>query len=122
MAFFNYRAIDEESRITLGTMEASDENELEEKLNFKGLTVIEFSKAAFAFKSRHKLRGKDLINFTYFLNIILSSGISIMSGLSDMAKQSPNRNLSMTASLLHSKLESGKSISESVVVTRSPSS
>ena len=114
MAIFSYRAIDEGSRIIKGRIEAPDENELEERLNLKGLTLIDVSKIIFSFSSRPKLTTKDLLNFTYFLNLILSSGVSIMSGLSDMARQSINRRLSLTASLLHSKLESGRSISESM--------
>jgi type II secretory pathway component PulF len=115
MAYFNYRAIDEESRINKGKLEASDEDELEERLNSKGLTLIEATKGRFVLHSKLKLSEKDLVNFTYLLNLILSSGISIMSGLSDMAKQSLNRRISSAASFLQAKLETGKSISDSML-------
>lgn len=115
MAYFNYRAIDEESRINKGRIEASDEDELEERLNSKGLTLIEATKSGFILHGKLRLSEKDLVDFTYLLNLILSSGISIMSGLSDMAKQSMNRRISSAASLLQSKLETGKSISDSML-------
>ncbi len=115
MAYFNYRAIDEESGINKGRIEASDEDELEERLNSKGLTLIEATKSRFILHGKLRLSEKDLVDFTYLLNLILSSGISIMSGLSDMAKQSMNRRISSAASLLQSKLETGKSISDSML-------
>ena len=115
MAYFNYRAIDEESRINKGRLEASDEDELEERLNSKGLTLIEATKGRFVLHGKLRLSEKDLVNFTYLLNLILSSGISLMNGLSDMAKQSINRRISSAASFLQAKLETGKSISDSML-------
>jgi len=115
MSNFNYRAIDEDSRIIKGSITAADEDEVGEMLGSKGLTLIEASKARFSLISRNKLKEKDLLNFTYLLNLILTSGMSIMGGLSDMSKQSSNKNISSAASLLQAKLESGKSISESML-------
>lgn len=115
MAYFSYRALDEESRVIRGKIEASDENELESRLNYKGLTLIEATKVTFGFAGTTKLREKDLLNFTYLLNLVLSSGMSIMGGLSDLAKQSSSRKISHTASMLSAKLESGKSISDSML-------
>jgi type IV pilus assembly protein PilC len=115
MAYFNYRAIDDESRIIKGRIEASDEYELNETLNSKGLKLIEATKSRFALKSKPKLTEKDLLSFTYFLNLILSSGIPIMSGLENIAKQTANKKISVAASLLKSKLEAGKSISDSML-------
>lgn len=115
MAYFNYRAIDEESRINKGRLEASDEDELEERLNSKGLTLIEATKGRFVLHGKLRLSEKELVDFTYLLNLILTSGIPLMSGLSDMAKQSANRRIATAASFLQSKLETGKSISDSML-------
>ena len=115
MAYFNYRAIDEESRINKGRLEATDEDELEERLNSKGLTLIEASKGRFVLHGKLRLSEKELVDFTYLLNLILTSGIPLMSGLSDMAKQSANRRISSAASFLQAKLETGKSISDSML-------
>ena len=115
MAYFNYRAIDEESRINKGRLEATDEDELEERLNSKGLTLIEATKGRFVLHGKLRLSEKELVDFTYLLNLILTSGIPLMSGLSDMAKQSANRRISSAASFLQAKLETGKSISDSML-------
>ncbi len=115
MAYYNYRAIDDESKVIRGSVEAADELELEEKLHSQGLSLIEATRNRFIFRSRLKLNEKDLLNFTYFLNLIISSGMPIMSGLQDMSRQSVNSRISGAASLIQAKLESGKSISESML-------
>ena len=68
MAYYNYRAIDEESRIIKGKIDAFDEYELDETLNSKGLRLIEATKSRFALNIKPKLNEKDLLSFTYFLN------------------------------------------------------
>ncbi len=114
MAFYNYRAIDDEAKVIAGKLEASNEGELENLLNAKGLTLIEASRAGFGIQAPFRLQDKDLLNFTYFLQLILSSGVPLMSGLGDLANQTANRKISRTASMIYTKLESGKSISESM--------
>jgi type IV pilus assembly protein PilC len=115
MAYFNYRAVDESSRIIKGRIEAANEEDLGAKLGYKRLTLIEATRSTFSLIRKPKLREKDLLHFTYFLNVILSSGIPIMSGLSDMANQSINGRISQAASLLHYELKAGKSISDSML-------
>jgi len=115
MAYFNYRAIDESSRIIKGKIDAASEEDLETKLGNQQLTLIEATKSTFGLIRKPKLREKDLLQFTYFLNVIVSSGIPIMRGLSDMANQSISGRISQAASLLHSDLKAGKSISDSML-------
>lgn len=117
MAYYNYRAIDETSNIIKGKIQAPDEDTLEEILTSKGLTMIEAAKSTFSYSFKGfkpKLREKDLLDFTYILNVVLSSGVPIMSGLGDMAQQTTNKKISLAASSLQSQLESGKSISDSM--------
>jgi type II secretory pathway component PulF len=114
MASYQYRAIDDDSRIVKGILDASDEDELEQRLLAKGLVLLEATKGAFVLHRKPKLSEKDLVDFTYLLNLILSSGVPIMSGLNDMANQSANKRMATAASFLQSKLESGKSISDSM--------
>ncbi|MCG2721355.1 MAG: type II secretion system F family protein [Thermodesulfovibrionales bacterium] len=115
MAYFNYRAIDEDSRIIKGKIEASDEDDLEQILHSKGLILLESAKGTFIFHRKPKLSEKELVDFTYLLNLILTSGVPLMNGLSDMATQSANRRIATATSFLKSKLETGKSISDSML-------
>ena len=114
MAHFNYRAIDENSSVIKGKIDAADEDDLEQILRSNGLILLEATKSKFVFYRKPRLSEKDLVNFTYLLNLILSSGVPLMSGLNQMAKQSANRRIATAASFIQSKLESGKSISGSM--------
>lgn len=114
MAHFNYRAIDENSSVIKGKRDAADEDDLEQILRSNGLILLEATKSKFAFYHKPRLSEKDLVNFTYLLNLILSSGVPLMSGLDQMAKQSANKRIATAASFIQSKLESGKSISDSM--------
>ena len=114
MAHFNYRAIDENSRVIKGKIDAADEDDLEQMLRSNSLILLEATKSRFVFYRKPKMSEKDLVNFTYLLNLILSSGVPLMSGLNQMAQQSANRRIATAASFIQAKLESGKSISDSM--------
>ncbi|MEW6715871.1 MAG: type II secretion system F family protein [Nitrospirota bacterium] len=110
MATYSYRAINKESEIIKDRIDASDENQLEEKLGSRGLTLIQAYRMPFQFKTRLRLNEKDLLGLTYFLKMIFASGMSLLDGLSGIGQQSSNTRLSQAASLLCSKIESGKSM------------
>ncbi|MDP2156796.1 MAG: hypothetical protein Q8K68_03700, partial [Nitrospirota bacterium] len=60
MAFYNYRAVDDEAKVFDGKLEASNEGELENLLNAKGLTLIEASRAGFGFQAPFRMNDKEL--------------------------------------------------------------
>lgn len=116
MATYLYRAIDDESNILIGKLRARDESDLERMLAVRRLNLIEAEriglvdlKALF----EPKLSQKDLLDITYFLSLIVSSGITIMNGLEDLKRQGRKR-LSYIAEQLHSSIESGMSLSEAM--------
>lgn len=116
MATYLYRAIDDESNILIGKLRARDESDLERMLAVRRLNLIEAEriglvdlKALF----EPKLSQKDLLDITYFLSLIVSSGITIMNGLEDLKRQGKKR-LSYIAEQLHSSIESGMSLSEAM--------
>lgn len=110
MATYSYRAINKESQIINDQIDASNENELEERLGSRGLTLIKASKLSFELKTRLKLNETDLLNLTYFLKLIFSSGMSLLDGLDSIGMQSSGSKVSRAAAILHDKIESGKSI------------
>lgn len=115
MATYTYRAINKESQIINDQIEAINENDLEERLGSRGLTLINASKRSFEFKTRLKLNEADLLSLTYFLKLIFSSGMSLLEGLNSIGMQSSNSNVSRAAAILHDKIESGKSIYGSMI-------
>lgn len=112
---YTYRAANRAARIIKGRIEAASEQELGEKLVSQGLTLIEASRENILPKRAERLGEKDLQSFTYFLHLVITSGISLMTGLNDIAQQTENRKISNAASLLQEKIESGKSIADSMI-------
>ncbi|MBI4844466.1 MAG: type II secretion system F family protein [Nitrospirae bacterium] len=110
MAIYSYRAINRDSEIITDKLDAASEDDLEERLHSMGLTLIEASKKSFEFKRHLKLSDKDLLNLTYFLKLIFSSGMSLLEGLRSIGRQASNTNVSKAAQLLHANIESGKSV------------
>ncbi len=114
MAFYHYRAISDDAQVMTGRLEASNEGELENLLAAKGFTLIDASRVRIGFQAPFGLNDRELMDFTYFFRLILSSGVPLMGGLSDLANQTADRKISKTASMLYAKLESGKSISDAM--------
>ena len=86
MANFSYRAVDGDANILTGKLQARDENDLEQKLGMQGLTLIEGVKASFFDLRKHTITftQQELANFSYFLHLIVSSGMPILNGLVDL--------------------------------------
>ena len=110
MPSYLYRAIDETSTIMAGKLFAKNEAELDGKLNMMGLTLIEAEKSAFfdlSWRKGPKFSDQDLLNFTFLLHLIITSGIPLMSGLEDMSKNKEKKKISQAAGLIYQKIESG---------------
>jgi type IV pilus assembly protein PilC len=116
MANFSYRAMDEDSNLLTGKLQARDENELEQKLSLQGLTLIEGVKAGFLDlgKSTITFTQQELANFSYFLHLIVSSGMPILHGLVDLMENKENKKIAQVAELIHDKIDAGMSLSDAL--------
>lgn len=117
MASYSYRAIDETSTIVTGKLFANNESELEGKLNMQGLTLIEADKSGFfdlSWQSGPRFSDQDLLNFTFLLHLIITSGIPLMSGLMDMTQNKEKKRISLVAGLIYQKIESGLPLSSAM--------
>ena len=80
----------------------------------QGLTLIEAKKSGLFDLSRRKgpkLSDQDLLNFSFLLHLIITSGIPLMSGLTDMMQNREKKKISQVAGLLYQKIESGLPLS-----------
>jgi len=116
MATFTFRAVDENAAILTGKLQASNESELEQKLSLQGLTLIEASKAGILDFTTDNIRfdQQELANFTYFLNMIVASGLPITTGLNDLMENRENGKIAHVAGLIYRKIEAGMSLSEAM--------
>lgn len=116
MATFSYRAIDGDANILSGKTQALNESDLEKKLGSQGLTLIDTVKTSFFDLRREKVSflQQDLADFSYFLHLIVSSGMSILVGLGDLMENRANRKISYAAGLLLARVNAGMKLSDAM--------
>jgi type II secretory pathway component PulF len=118
MGEFSYRAMDANSGMREGTMTARDESQLEQILAQQGLTLIDAEGGGFSgfgnFGSlfQPKLKDKDLLDFTYLLKLVVTSGIPVLQGIDTLMKSNSNKNIGHAAQLVRHGIDSGLSMSE----------
>src|SRR4030065_2718760 len=91
MARSDYNAVDDYGRKARGTMSSPDEKSLRDQLAAMGMHLVSNRQVAESSgRSLFKKKGRrvDLIDFSYHLKTLLGAGVSLVSGLSDVAEQS----------------------------------
>jgi type II secretory pathway component PulF len=118
MSVFSYRAIDAHGGVQEGTLSARDEAQLGRLLAEQELTLIDAEGGGFSgfgvFSDmfQPELKDKDLLDFTYLLKLIVSSGIPLLHGISTLMKSNSNKNVGHAAQLVRRGIDSGLSLSE----------
>lgn len=118
MGLFSYRAVDANSDMREGTLSAQNQEHLERLLASQGLTLIEAEGGGFSgfanfdniFKPR--LNDKDLLDLTYLLKLVVTSGIPLLQGLDTLIKSNSNRNIGHAAQLVRQGIDSGLALSD----------
>ncbi len=118
MGTFTYRAMDGNSSMREGTLTARDQEHLARLLSNQGLTLIDAEGGGFSdfgtFGNMFKpsLSDKDLLDFTYLLKLVVSSGIPLLQGIDTLMKSNKNRNIGHAAQLVRQGVDSGMSLSD----------
>lgn len=118
MGDFTYRAMDANAGMREGTMTARDEAHLEQLLAQQGLTLIDAEGGGFSgFGNlgdlfQPKLTDKDLLDFTYLLKLVITSGIPVLQGIDTLMKSNSSKSIGHAAQLVRHGIDSGLSMSE----------
>ena len=87
---FTYRALDREGGDVVGSLEAADEKDAFDKLSSRGLAPYEFKakrdRRALSFLQRQSITKKDLSGFLRQFATLLSANVTIVDGLSTLAR------------------------------------
>ncbi|MEJ2060071.1 MAG: type II secretion system F family protein [Gammaproteobacteria bacterium] len=116
MQHFRYKAQDIEGRIVGGVLEAANEIDVEMRLERMGLELIRVRPVRhfhFSLFSRGVRRG-DLINFTFYLQQLLSAGVPMIQALADLRDTSDNPRMQAVLSTLVESIEGGQNLSEAL--------
>ncbi|NJD88417.1 MAG: type II secretion system F family protein [Betaproteobacteria bacterium] len=115
MALFAYRAVDEEGKISSGSLDATNAIDLELRLRRLGLDLITFEsvKRSVAARSRHVTR-PELITFCFHLSQLLRAGVNIIEALTDLRDTVDNPGFRQVVAGLIEDIEGGLRLSEAL--------
>jgi len=115
VALFAYRAIDEEGRISSGSLDAVNAIDLELRLRRLGLDLITFEsvKRSVAARSRRVTR-QELITFCFHLSQLLRAGVNIIEALTDLRDTVDNPGFRQVVAGIIEDIEGGLRLSEAM--------
>ena len=115
MALFAYRAVDDEGRISSGSLDATNAIDLELRLRRLGLDLVTFEsvKRSSAARSRHVTR-PELITFCFHLSQLLKAGVNIIEALTDLRDTVDNPGFRQVVAGLIEDIEGGLRLSDAM--------
>lgn len=116
MSAFEYKAVDSFGKTILGRIEASNDADLELRLERMGLDLINFKPAAkkrFGFH-RQKTGRAELVTFCFHLEQLTRAGVPILEALTDLRDSVPNQSFRETVSAIIEEIEGGKTLSRAL--------
>jgi type II secretory pathway component PulF len=118
MGEFSYRALNANGAMQEGTITARNEEHLERLLAQQHLTLIDSEGGGFNLGSisadlfKPKLRDKDLLDFTYLLKLVVTSGIPLIQGIETLMRSNSNKNIGHASQLVRQGIDAGMALSE----------
>ena len=110
---YKYKAIDSNGKVRNDRIEADNLLDLEKRLSGMGLDLINYQEkkpSLINFKSKGISR-KDLINFTFQMQQLTKSGVSILDGLGDLKDSVPEGRMKEMLMGLSDEIQGGKTFS-----------
>ena len=116
MPNYLYRAIGPDTSIETGKLREDSESALERTLALRGLTLIEarssFSLPKFTRSTRRRFADSDLLELSYLLTLVNSSGVPLLEGMNDVLAGQRKGRLVGAFEVLSNGLRSGLSLSD----------
>ncbi len=110
-----YKAMDERGRVVNGRTEAVNVGDLEMRLRRMGLDLISSREARVRGpRGGGKVRRQELIGFCFHLEQLLSSGVPVLDGLSDLRDSVDDPKLREVIAGMVESIEGGKTLSEAM--------
>jgi len=116
MPVFKFEAVDQEGNLVRGSMEVSDESELEMRLQNSDkelLTSKKIGSYSFSF-GKKKVDRRDLIKFCFQLEQQIRAGIPLIEGLEDIRDSVDNRKLKEITEVVVEKINEGTKFSDAL--------
>ena len=120
MPTYNYKARDATGKQVKGFLEAASKEDLVNKLQKLGYMATQVTEPTpgitieSVFDRLKRISSEDMIMFNIQLSNMLNAGISILSGLNTLSRQTENRKLKETIGNVVRSIEAGDSFSEAL--------
>ena len=115
MPNYQYNAVNKTGRLIRGKLEARNVGDLEKRLGRLGLSVVNSSEVKHSFSGftlfQPKVSRDDLSQFCFYVERLVSGGVPLLEGLSDVRDSVSNATLRNTISFLIEDVEQGSTLS-----------
>jgi type IV pilus assembly protein PilC len=117
---FNYQARNNTGKLVRGVIEALSQEEVAEKLRRMGYAPVTITEVFAGLKLEQlewnfrRIKTKDIVMFNIQLANMLNAGLSIISSLDTLQKQSENKRLSEVIGRVSRSVEAGESFSQAL--------
>ena len=113
MPLMQYKAMDERGKVSSGRIEAVNVADLEVRLSRMGLDLIKHSEAKVRVggATGAKVKRRELINFCFQLEQLLTAGVPMIEALSDLRDSVEDRALRSVIAGMVESIEGGKTLS-----------
>ncbi|MBT6277326.1 MAG: type II secretion system F family protein [Chromatiales bacterium] len=118
MPLMKYKAIDERGKSNSGSMEAVNVADLEMRLGRMGLDLVNYHEAR-TFGQRaggRPVQRRELISFCLHLEQLVSSGVPLIDGLTDLRDSVDDQRLRETIAGMIEGIEGGKTLSDAMAL------
>ena len=117
MSQYKYKAMARDGRVRLGSIDAANESELEQRLSKIGLDLIraEVTAQRTSGFGQRKIEKTDLINFCFHMEQLTKAGVPMLEGLKDLRDSVENPAFREVIASIVDEIEGGKTLSEALV-------
>ncbi|MCP5303659.1 MAG: type II secretion system F family protein [Pseudomonadales bacterium] len=117
MSQYKYKAMARDGRVRLGSIDAANESELEQRLSKIGLDLIraEVTAQRTSGFGQRKIEKTDLINFCFHMEQLTKAGVPMLEGLKDLRDSVENPAFREIIASIVDEIEGGKTLSEALV-------
>ena len=117
MATFKYRAINGSGDLVRGRIDAGNREDLEQRISRLGLELINADEAGSGFGAglmQKKITRDELAQFCFYTERLVSGGVPLLEGLSDVRDSVTNPALRNVIGTIIQDIESGTSMSQAL--------
>lgn len=116
MPVMHYKAMDGRGRMQSGQIDAMNSADLEMRLERMGLDLVNFREAKINTGRAHGARvdRRELINFCFHLEQLMSAGVPILEGLGDLRDSVEDRRLREVIAGMVESIEGGQTLSQAL--------